>query len=174
MDLSKGNSIFQTCFILLRLIWIGITEFLPRIWLCPLHVFALHRPILFCLFFSPFFSLNQFIYFNWRLITLHYCGSFCHTLTRISHWCTCVPHSEPPHLPPHPIPLGCPSAPALNVLFHASNLDWSSISQWQYTCFSAIFSNHPTLAFIHRVQKSVLYICVSFAVSHLESSLPSF
>ena len=102
MDLSKGNSIFKTCFILLRLIWIGITEFLPRIWLCPLHVFALHRPILFCLFFSPFFSLNQFIYFNWRLITLHSCGSFCHTLTRISHWCTCVPHSEPPTSLPIP------------------------------------------------------------------------
>ena len=36
--------------------------------------------------------------------------------------------------------------------------------------------NHPTLAFSHRVQKSVLYICVSFAcsVSHIGSSLPSF
>ena len=27
-----------------------------------------------------------------------------------------------------PIPLGCPSALALSALFHASNLDWSSIS----------------------------------------------
>ena len=27
------------------------------------------------------------------------------------------------HLPPHPIPLGCPSAPALSALSHASNLD---------------------------------------------------
>ena len=27
-------------------------------------------------------------------------------------------------LPPHPIPLGHPSAPALNTLSHASNLDW--------------------------------------------------
>ena len=26
-------------------------------------------------------SLNQFIYFNWRLITLQYCGGFWHTLT---------------------------------------------------------------------------------------------
>ena len=45
---------------------------------------------------------------------------------------------------------------------------------WQYTCFNSIFSNHPTLAFSHRVQKSVLYICVSFAVLHIGSSLPSF
>ena len=32
------------------------------------------------------------------------------------------------HLPPHPIPLGFPSAPALSALFHALNLNWSSIS----------------------------------------------
>ena len=30
--------------------------------------------------------------------------------------------------------------------------------------FNAVLSNHPTLAFSHRVQKSVLYICVSLAV----------
>ena len=36
---------------------------------------------------------------------------------------------EPPsNLPPHPIPLGHPSALALRALPHASNLDWSSIS----------------------------------------------
>ena len=41
----------------------------------------------------------------------------------------CSPHPEPPsHLPPHPIPLGCPTGLALRVLFHTSNLDWSSIS----------------------------------------------
>ena len=35
-----------------------------------------------------------------------------------------------------------------------------------YTCFNAILPNHPTLSFSHRVQKTVLYICVSFAVLH--------
>ena len=40
-----------------------------------------------------------------------------------------------------------------------------------YTCFNAILSNHPTLAFSHIVQKSVLYICVSLAVSHIGSLL---
>ena len=36
------------------------------------------------------------IYFNWRLITLQYCGGFCHTLTWISHGCAYDPWSEPP------------------------------------------------------------------------------
>ena len=36
---------------------------------------------------------------------------------------------SPPYLPSHPIPQGCPSAPALSALFHAANLGWSSISQ---------------------------------------------
>ena len=42
-----------------------------------------------------------------------------------------------------------------------------------YTCFHDIPPNHPTLTLSHRVQKTVLYICVSFAVSHIGLSLPS-
>ena len=34
----------------------------------------------------------------------------------------------PSHLPPHPIPLGSLSAPALSALFHALNLGWRSVS----------------------------------------------
>ena len=45
---------------------------------------------------------------------------------------------------------------------------------WYYTCFNAILPNHPTLSLSHRVQKTVLYICVSFAVSHTGLLLPSF
>ena len=38
------------------------------------------------------------------------------------------PHPEPlSHLPRHPIPLGCPRAPALSALRYASNLHWSSM-----------------------------------------------
>ena len=49
-------------------------------------------------------TLKNFIYSNWRLITLQYCSGFCHTLTWIRHGCICVPHPEPPsHLSPsHP------------------------------------------------------------------------
>ena len=64
------------------------------------------------------FSINFLkIYFNWRLITVQDCSGFCHTLTWISHGCTCVPHPELPRLlPPHPIPQGCSSARALSAL----------------------------------------------------------
>ena len=103
--------------------------------------------LLFFLFFlgSFFFFFNLF---NWRLITLQYCSGFCHTFTWISHGCTCVPHPEPPsHLPPHPIPLGHPSAPALSTLSHASNLDWRSVSHtriYMFQCYP-LRSSHPRL-----------------------------
>ena len=88
-------------------------------------------------FFFFFFFL--FIYF-----TILYW--FCHTLTWICHGCTCVPHPEPlSHLPPHPIPLGHPSAPALGTLSHAYNLDWrfsSHIIIYMFQCHS-LKSSHP-------------------------------
>ena len=60
------------------------------------------------------FVFLPIIFISWRLITLQYCSVFCHTLTWISHRCRCIPHPElPSHLPPHPMPLGHPSAPAL-------------------------------------------------------------
>ena len=87
-----------------------------------------------------------FIYFNWRLITLHHCSGFCHALTWISHGCTCAPHPEPPsHFPPHTIPLCYPSAPAPSILYHASNLDWQFISHmilYMFQCHSPK-SSHP-------------------------------
>ena len=111
--------------------------------------------------------------FNWRLITLQYCSGLCHTLTWISHGCTCVPLPEPPsHLPPHPIPQGqCTSPehpvsciePGLVIYYTHDNIHDSML-------FSQIIP--PSLS--PRVQKSVLYICVSFAVLHIGSLLPSF
>ena len=37
------------------------------------------------------FLKNELIYFNWRIMTLQYCGGFCHTSSWTSHGCTCVP-----------------------------------------------------------------------------------
>ena len=53
---------------------------------------------------------------------------------------------------------------------------WTGVSFhiWYCTCFNAILPNLPTLSLSHRVQKTVLYICVSFAVSHTGLLLPSF
>ena len=85
------------------------------------------------------FLKNELIYFNWRLITLQYCGGF------VTHWhesATGVhefPILNPLPLPPHPIPLGHNSAPAPSILHHASNLDWRSISHmiiYMFQCHS--------------------------------------
>ena len=69
---------------------------------------------------------------------------FCYTLTWIHHGCACVLHPETPsYLPPHPIPLGHPSAPAPSTLYHASNLDWWFISHmiiYMFQCPSPISS----------------------------------
>ena len=77
--------------------------------------------------FFFFFFLNILIYFLFFHFAILYW--FCHTSTWIRHGCTHVPHPEPPsHLPPHTIPLGHPSAPALGFLYPAQNLDWRFIS----------------------------------------------
>ena len=111
-----------------------------------------------------FFNL---IYFNLRLITLQYCGGFCNIFTWICHGCTYVPHPEPPsHLPPHPIPQGHPSAPALSTLPHASNLDWWSITSDNIhvsMLFSQIIPSSPSPT----ETKSWLFTSVSLLLSHI-------
>ena len=130
---------------------------------------ALNSPVL-----TVFFKF-KFIYFNWRLNYFTILYWFCHTSTWICHGCTRVPNSEPPsHLPSHTslwvIPV---HQPELSCILHWT---WTgdSFLIWHYTYFNAILPNHPTLALSHRVQKTVLYICVSFAVSNTGLSLPSF
>ena len=52
-----------------------------------------------------------------------------------------------------------------------SCIAWWSISHTVIYMLQSILSNHPTLTFSHRVQKSVLYICASFAVSRTTSDM---
>ena len=77
----------------------------------------------------------------------------------------------------HESAMGVHVFPILNplptILYPASNLDWWFISYmilYMFQCRSP--KSSPTLS--HRVQKTVLYICVSFAVSHTGLSLLSF
>ena len=83
-------------------------------------------------------------------------------MTRISHRCTCVHCPKPAsHLPPHPISLGWPSAPALSALFHASNLGWSSISHmvtYMFQFYSLKSSNLHLLPQSPKVCS--LYLCL--------------
>ena len=128
---------------------------------------------------TGFFLKYKFIYFNWRLITLQYCIGFAIPWHESATGVHVFPilKLQPPwtyHLPPIPIPLGHPSAPALSTLYHALNLDWwfvSHVISYMFQCHSPISScPHP----LPQNPKTVLYICVSFAVSHTGLSLPSF
>ena len=124
---------------------------------------------------TRYFFKYKFIYFNWRLITLQYCIGFAIH----QHESTTGVHVFP-ILNPLPTSLPVPSLWVIPVhqlqascILHRT---WTgdSFHIWYYTCFNAILPKHPTLSLSHRVQKSVLYICVSFAVSHTGLSLPSF
>ena len=84
--------------------------------------FIFHVHFYFILFLKIFiFTLFYFTILYW----------FCHTLTWISHRCTCVPKHEPPsHLPPHNISLGHPCAPAPSMLYPTSDIDWRFEYNW--------------------------------------------
>ena len=63
-----------------------------------------------------FYLIFIYLFFNWRLITLQYCGGFT------THWHESTmgvqvsPHPESPfHFPPHPIPLGSAAATAKSL-----------------------------------------------------------
>ena len=116
---------------------------------------------------DSFFFLFKFIYFNWRLITLQYCIGFAIHQHESATGIHVFPILNPP-----PMSLPVPSLwvipvpqPQASCIMHQT---WTgnSFHIWYYTCFNAILPNHPTLSLSHRVQKTVLYICVSFAVSH--------
>ena len=136
-----------------------------------------------CITFFFYFNKNafyvhpflKFIYFSWRLITLQYCGCFCHALTWISHEYTCVLHPEPPPSPPSPSHPSrssqCTSPehpvsyiePGLEIYFTYDNIHVSML-------FSQIIP--PLLS--PTKSKSLFFTSVSLAVSHIGSLLPSF
>ena len=66
-----------------------------------------------------------------------------------------------PKPPPHPIPLGCPSAPALSALFHVLNLDWWSVSYMVIYMFQCYSLNSSHLHLLPQSPKVCsLYLCL--------------
>ena len=124
-------------------------------------------------FFIRISFFFKFIYFNWKLITLQYCSGFCHRHESAMGVHVFPILNPPSHVPPHPIPLGHPSVPALSTLSHASNLHWWFVSHMKIYMFQCDSLRSSTLTFSHRGWKTILYICFSFAVSHTGLSLPS-
>ena len=125
-------------------------------------------------YFKALFLKFKFMYFNWRLITLQYCIGFAIHQHESATGVHVLPIPDPP-----PTSLPIPSLwvipvhqPQASCIMHRT---WTGDSFLiYYTCFNAILPNHPTLSLSYRVQKTVLYICVFFAISHTGLSLPSF
>ena len=122
---------------------------------------------IYLLFYFVFIFLILFYF-----LTLQYCIGFQNESATGIHVFPIL--SPPPSSLPIPSlwvnPVHRPQAPSI--------LHWTwtgdSFHIWYYTCFNAILPNHPTLSLPHRVQKTVLYNSVSFAVSYTGLSLPSF
>ena len=74
---------------------------------------------------------------------------------------TCPPILSPPsQLSLLSSPLGCPRAPALSVLLHASNLHWSSVLHmviYMFECYS--LTSHPCLL-PYSPKVCSLYLCI--------------
>ena len=118
------------------LIWVTIN--------CLIYIklkFDFHKNYNFFIFLQIFSFFLNFILF--KFIVLYW---FCNISKWICHRHTCVPHPEPSYLlPSHTIPLGCPSAPAPSIQYHALNLDWRLVSYmilYIFQCHSPK-SSHP-------------------------------
>ena len=100
---------------------------------------------------------------------------FCHTSTWIRHGCTCVPNPEPLLPPPslyHPSESSQCTSPKLPVSCIEPGLAIRFLYDIIHVSMPFCQIIPPSLS--HRVQKTVLYICVSFAVLQTGLSLPSF
>ena len=111
---------------------------------------------IFILFFFPILILFYFL-------TLQYCIGFAIYQHESATGIHVFPILNPP-----PTSLPVPSLwvvpvhqPQASSIMHRT---WTgnSFHIWYFTCFNAILPNHPTLSLSHRVQKTVLYISVSF------------
>ena len=128
-------------------------------------------------FFWLFFQLKKLIYFNWRIITLQYCGGFCHTLTWIGHRYTCLLILNPPptFLPTHPSGLSqstsfeCPaSCIELGLVFYFTcfKVTWF-LQNNKLECFYPITTIHTWSKFWSFSMWFLNMVLLSFEMAYL-------
>ena len=132
--------------------------------------------LLYHIYFLIFGFFKKYI-FNWKIIALQYCVSFCHTSTWISHSI----HMSPPLWTSLPPPTSS----------HASRLSQSTRSELPvsyskfplaiYFTYSNVYVSMLLFQFVPPspspnpcVHKSVLCVFISIASLQIGSSLPSF
>ena len=122
---KKGQSRGKT-FLLTFCLQLSDSSLSPNCWL---------QFVCFFFFFHFIYFILFFLFFNFTILYW-----FCHMSTWIRHRYTRVPHPEASSLlPPHTIPLGCPSAPAPSIQYGALNLDWQLVSYmilYMFQCHS--------------------------------------
>ena len=112
-------------------------------------------PLFLCISFFILFILFNFTILYW----------FCHISKESAIGIHVFPILNPP---PSSLPIPSLWVVQVHQPQASSIVHWTWTGDlfhiWYYTYFNAILPNHPTLSFSHRVQKTVLYISVSFAV----------
>ena len=129
----------------------------------------------FTLFFCVLSHLLFFFKILFYFLTLQYCIGFAIYQNESTTGIHVFPIlNPPPSSLPIPslwvIPVHQPQASSIM----AQTWTGDSFNIWYYMYFNAIPPYHTTLSLSHRVQKSVLYISVSFAVSYTGLWLTSF
>ena len=140
--------------------WLYIFFFLLAFLLIFLHVSFF--------FIDLFHYFFKFIYLNFRLISLQYCSDSSAMVVHVFLILNLSATSLPPHpsgssqctSPEHPV--SC-IEPGLAICFTYDNIHVSML-------FSQIIPSSPSPT----ESKILLYISVSFAISHIGSSLPYF
>ena len=76
-------------------------------------------------------------------------------------WVYMCSHPEPPsHLPPHPIPLGHPSAPAWAPCLMHRTWTGDSFHIWYFTHFNAILPYHPARTLSQCPKDCSIHLCL--------------
>ena len=139
------------------------------------HRGSRHKSLFQKAYFFPWNRSICMLYLLFYFLTLQYCIGFAIYQHESATGIHVFPILNPP-----PSSLPVPSfwvipvhQPQASSIVHRT---WTgdSFHIWYYTCFNAILPNCPIVSLSHRVQKTIIYISVSFAGSYTGLLLPFF